>query len=224
MDTANKKILRKSNLFQGIDDHKCYHLINCLRPQKKHYSKNEIIILTGDSVNHIGIILSGDACAYKEDIHGNQNVMSYFQPIATFGEILASTTTHKSPVTVYAMSDVTAAFIDYHKIYSVCTEACISHKTFIQNIHRSIGDKYFNLFDRINILKEKTLRAKIMAYLYVLSGRKEVSVVTLPFSKTILADYLLVNRSALSRELGKMESDGLVSINGREIEVRQSFN
>ena len=84
---------------------------------------------------------------------------------------------------------------------------------------KAIGDKYFLLFDRINILREKSLRLRIMAYLYALSGRGENREVTIPFTKTMLADYLLVNRSALSKELHKMECDNIIAVNGRTVEL-----
>jgi len=219
MDISLKKTLRRSDLFQGISDGEYATLINCLSPQVKHFSKNEIILLTGDVVHHIGIILHGTASAYLEHIDGSQTIMSNLAPMSVFGEILVSTRTHKNPVTVYAASDVTAVFIEYDKLYSMCVTSCAAHRIFLQNMLKTIGDKYFLLFDRINILREKTLRARIMAYLYTLSDRKSSASVTLPFTKTMLADYLLANRSALSKELRRMEQDGIISVNGRKIEI-----
>jgi CRP-like cAMP-binding protein len=101
----------------------------------------------------------------------------------------------------------------------MCASACTAHRVFLQNMLKVIGDKYFHLFDRINVLSEKTLRARITAYLYALSDRGKKTVVTIPTSKTMLADYLLANRSALSKELRKMERDGLIVVKGREIEL-----
>ena len=213
------KVFQRSFLFHDINDEECAKLINCLSPRKKYFSKNEIILLTGDSVHHIGIVLSGNACAYLEHVNGSQTLISNLSPMSVFGEVLVSTRTQKSPVTVYATSDVIAAFIEYQKVYSMCSAACASHRIFLQNLLKTIGDKYFYLFDRINILSEKKLRSRIMAYLYALSGRGEDTVVTIPFTKTMLADYLLVNRSALSKELRKMEDDGIISVNGRKIEL-----
>ena len=219
MEACHREILQKSLLFQDINDEECANLINCLSPQKKYFSKNEAILLTGDSVHHIGIVLAGNACAYLEHVDGSQTLISNLTPLSVFGEVLVSTRTHKSPVTVYATSDVTAAFIEYRKVYSMCVTACVSHRMFLQNMLKTIGDKYFYLFDRINILSEKKLRSRIMAYLYALSSRGKDNAVTIPFTKTMLADYLLVNRSALSKELRKMENDGVISVNGREIKL-----
>ena len=217
METCDRAVLHKSFLFQDICDEEYTNLINCLSPQVKHYSKNEIIILTGDSVHHIGIVLAGTACAYLEHVNGSQTLISTLTPMSVFGEVLVSTRTHKSPVTVYATSDVISAFIEYQKVHSMCATACAAHRLFLQNLLKAIGDKYFLLFDRINILREKKLRSRIMAYLYTLGGRGKDASVIIPFTKTMLADYLLVNRSALSKELRKMEDDGIISVNGREI-------
>jgi len=206
-------------LFRGIEKDSAQKLISCLSPRVKQYAKNEIILMTGDTVRHIGIILTGSANAYISHIDGTQTLMSSFTAMSVFGEILVSIQNHKSPVTIYAASDVTAAFIEYDRVFSICSQACGAHSLFIQNLLRVISEKYFRIFDRINILREKTLREKILAYLHGLSHQKGAVMVTLPFSKTMLADYLLANRSALSKELRKMEDEGLIVVNGREVEI-----
>ena len=219
MEISHRKTLQKAYLFQSMNDEECIALINCLSPQVKQFSKNEVVFLSGDTNPYISIILSGTAHAYMEHINGSQTVMSILTPMRVFGEIIASTRTQVSPVTVCAVSDVTAAFIDYQKGCSMCSAACAAHRMFIQNMLRFIGDKYFYSFDRMNILREKTLRAKLTAYFYALSGNGKTAAVTIPFSKTMLSDYLLANRSALSKELRKMESDGLISVDGRKVEL-----
>ena len=211
--------LQKTFLFQGIGDEEYAALIDCLSPQIKHFSRNEIIFLSGDIIQHLGIILSGTAHAYFEHINGDRTIMANLTRGRVFGEVLVSTRTQQSPVTVYTESDVTAAFIEYQKVFSMCTTACAAHQIFFQNILKVMGDKYFHLFDRINIISEKTLRSRIMAYFYALSDRGKNSAVTIPFSKTMLADYLLANRSALSKEFRKMERDGLIVFKGRKIEL-----
>jgi len=211
--------LQSAVLFAGIQADDCQKLISCLSPQIRHFSKNEIILFSGASIKHIGVILSGTATAYLEHQSGVQTIMSQLGPLSVFGEVLVSTRTHKSPVTLYATSDITAAFIEYERLFSICTTACAAHTLLIQNMLKVIGDKYFRLFDRINILREKTLREKILAYLHILSDRGTISTVTIPFTKTMLADYLLSNRSALSKELRKMEADGLITVNGRKIKI-----
>jgi len=219
MDINHIAALKKAYLFRGMNDEESAALISCLSPKVKNFLKNETILFTGDSVSHFGIILCGTAHAYLEHINGNQIVMSTLTPMSVFGEILASTRTQQSPVTVCAASSVTAAFFEYKKVSSVCAAACTAHRTFLQNMLTIIGDKYFQLFDRISILREKTLRSKIIAYFYVLSGGGESAAVTIPFTKTMLADYLLANRSALSKELQKMERDGLIAVDGRKVRL-----
>jgi len=210
-------VLRQASLFTGIAPANCDKLINCLSPRVKHFAKNEIILMTGDALPHMGIVLTGTASAYLESISGEGTIMSRLTPMSVFGEILVSTRTRKSPVTVYATSDVAAAFIEYDRLFAICRKACTAHREFVENMLKAIGDKYFRLFDRINILRETTLRKKIMAYFHGQAGKGDT--ITLPFTKTMFAEYLLVNRSALSKELGKMEDDGLIAVNGREIRV-----
>ena len=219
MEINQRRILQKAFLFQNMSDEEYLNLINCLSPHVKHFSKNEVILLAGDYVHHIGIILSGTAQAHAEHIDGSKTIMLTLTPMKVFGEALASTGTHKSPITIHAVTDITAVFIEYRKVYSMCSAACAAHRIFLQNMLKVLGDICFDLFDRINILREKSLRSKIMTYFFALSGNGEKSKVTIPFTKTVLADYLLVNRSALSKELRKMETDGLIAVNGREVKI-----
>lgn len=219
MDAKHKLALMKAPLFASVNSTDRKILINCLSPQTRHYSKNEIVLLTGATVQHIGVVLSGTAHAYLEHINGDQVIMSRLKPMSVFGEILVSTRTHKSPVTIYATSECVIAFIQYERLFNQCHTACPAHGIFIQNMLKTIGDKYFRMFDRLNILSEKTLRAKILAYLYTQGEKGKAATITLPFSKTMLADYLLANRSALSKELHKMEKEGLITVKGREIEI-----
>ena len=214
-----KEIMQDATLFQSMSDDEYEALVNCLSPRVRHYTKNEILLLAEDSVQHLGIIIGGTASAYLDHVSGSQTLISNLSPLNIFGEVVVSTRTHRSPVTIYAASDVTVAFIEYQKIYSMCEVACSVHRVFLQNVLKIIGDKYFHLFDRITVLREKSLRSKIMAYLYILSDNGVTSTVTIPFSKTVLADYLLVNRSALSKELRKMECDGLIIVKKRKIEL-----
>ncbi|MCL2248245.1 MAG: Crp/Fnr family transcriptional regulator [Oscillospiraceae bacterium] len=226
MDTMHLKTLASTDLFAEIDETKAAALLSCLNPVVRKYAKSEIIIRAGDSVQSIGIMLSGKARAYAEEHYGNQTLMANLTPLSVFGEILVSTRTHKSPVTIYAATDVTVAFIEYEKTFATCAQKCSAHRRYVQNLLKVIGDKYFQMFDRINILREKTLRDKILAYLHTLkkgSGNTRENqkgiIIKLPFSKTTLAEYLLANRSALSRELRKMENDGLITVNGRKISL-----
>jgi len=220
MDLHQLKEMKKVNLFHDINDDEYAIMINCLSPQTRHFTKNEILLLTGDFIHHVGIIISGTACAYLDHISGNHTLISSLTPKSVFGDVLVSTKTQESPVTIYATSDVTATFIEYRKIYSMCAKACPAHRMFLQNMLRNIGDKYFRLFDRINILREKTLRAKILAYLHTLQPNPTAPFsVTIPFSKTMLANYLMANRSALSKELRSMENDGLIIVDGRSVRL-----
>jgi len=219
MEVVHRAALQKAYLFQDISDNDFTVLISCLSPKVKHFSKNEIVILTGESVNHIGIVLAGTAGAYLEHVDGSQTLISNLTPKSVFGEVLVSTRTQKSPVTVHAVTDLTVVFIEYQQVYSECASACPAHRLFLQNMIKAIGDKYFHLFDRIAILREKTLRSKIIAYLCSLNDATEATTVRIPFTKTVLADYLLANRSALSKELRNMERDGLIAVDGRKVDL-----
>ena len=219
MNANQLSILKKADLFQGMNNKEFTSLINCFSPQVRYFSKGELVILAGYPVSRIGIILSGNAVAFSEHIDGNQTIMANLVTSSVFGDALSGTKTRKSPVTICAITDITVAFIEYDHILSMCSCGCSVHKMLLQNLLKSISDKCFALFDRINILRERTLRQRIEAYLRKLTNGEELTEVTLPFTKTMLADYLLANRSALSKELSKMQREGLIEVKGRRIRI-----
>ena len=221
VDAKYLKVLKKAFLFAGINGQECDRLIKCLDPNIKRFSKHEILIHTGDYIYQIGVVLTGSASAYLEHADGSQTIISSLSSKSVFGEILVSTRQHKSPVTVYATSDIVAAYIDYQQLFSMCASACTAHRIFLQNLLKAIGDKYFRMFDRITILQERSLRDKILAYLHALQDEKDTKTVTIPFTKTMLASYLLANRCALTKELRKLQDEGIISVNGREVELHQ---
>ena len=219
MNANQLKILKRAALFQEMNDEEFASLISCFSPQVKHFSKGEVVILAGYPVSRIGIILSGNAVAYSEHVDGNRTIMANLAASSVFGDALSSAKTRKSPVTVCAITDITVMLIKYEQVLSMCSTACFAHRMLLQNMLKSISEKCFLLFDHINILREKTLRQRIKAYLHILSDGGELNEVTLPFTKTMLADYLLANRSALSKELSKMQRDGIIEVEGRKIRI-----
>jgi len=210
--------LQETFLFRGLDHADYSTLIQRLAPKTKSFAKGETIYLQGSPVQHVGVVLTGTARGYLEHVDGQRTIMAEFERLSVFGEVLVSTRTHKSPVTISALTAVTAAFIEYNRIFSASATACAGHSLFVQNLLKALGDKFFQLFDRINLLREKPLRNRIMAYLLSLRDG-EATCVQLPHSKTWLAEYLLVNRSALSHELHQMARDQLITVSGRDIQL-----
>jgi CRP-like cAMP-binding protein len=123
------------------------------------------------------------------------------------------------PVTVSASEDSEILFIPYEKMLRSCGNACGFHTQLIENMMRLLAEKNLHLNAKLQISSKRTIRDRVVQYLYTLSRETGSTSVAIPFSRNDLADYLYVDRSALSRELGKMETDGLIRIDGRSFQI-----
>ena len=168
----------------------------------KAYEKGEYIYRVGDSVRNIGIVISGSVCIENVDIVGNKSVLA----VARSGEIFAE---------AYACVDVVAA--EQCEILFLCVERLFDGKTnctckdkIIKNLVMISSSKNIRLSRRIFHTSSKTVRGRVMSYLSQQSTVQGSRSVTVPFNRQQMADYLSLDRSALSKELGKMKRDGII--------------
>jgi CRP-like cAMP-binding protein len=197
-------------LFRGIARDDLSGMLSCLGAFIRSYRKEEYILLAGDPVKLVGVVLSGEVCVLKEDAQGNRRIVTTVRPKSIFAEVFAFAQVAESPVTVQALTDTQVLFVDFRRITTLCTNACAFHSRLIQNILMLVAKKNILLNEKLDILGMKTTRQKVAAFLLnqqAVQGKKRVR---LPFSRAELADYLGVNRSALSRELGRMRDEGLI--------------
>ncbi|NLT16731.1 MAG: Crp/Fnr family transcriptional regulator [Clostridiales bacterium] len=202
--------LRSVPLFEGIAKDDLARMLGCLGAAVRSYKKDDYIWFAGDEISHVGVVLRGQVCILKEDAHGNRRILATAGPKQVFGETLAFSHAGESPVTAQACTDAAVLFVDFRRIYSVCPNACVFHSRLIRNMLRLIADKNMDLNEKLDILGMKTTREKISAFLMYHSRLQGKTTVAVPYDRNTMADYLGVNRSALSRELGKMRDEGLI--------------
>ena len=214
-----KKIFEavKSNpLFEGIAFSDFESMLTCMSAKTVFYRKNDVILLSGDTVNFVGLVLSGSIQVLKEDIDGHVMLLNELGVSEIFGEVFACAGIDHSPVTVRAKEDAEILFIDYRKIIVSCTTACPFHTKLIENMLKLIAVKSLTLNQRIEILSRRTTREKLLTFFDMQRGMaKKFSI---PYNREELAQYLCVDRSAMSNELSKMRDDGLIRYNRNEFE------
>lgn len=217
-------IIKDIPLFHGIkkDDLAC--MLDCLGAAVRSYKKDDYIWLTGDEISLVGVVLQGQVSIVKEDIYGNRRILATVKSKSIFGETLAFSQIAESPVTVQAFTEAKVLFVDFRRIYAVCSNACVFHSRLIQNMLMLIAEKNMVLNEKIDIIALKTTRQKIAAYLLNQRAMQGKAKIRIPFNRSELADYLNVNRSALSRELGKMQDEGLLSFHKNTFTVSDSLS
>ena len=204
-------------LFQGIAFSDFERMFTCLSARTASYKKDDVILLSGDAVNFVGLVLSGGIQIIREDIDGRVMLLNALGVSELFGEVFACAGIDHSPVTVKAAEDAEIMFINYSKIITSCTAVCPFHAKLIENMLRLIAVKSLMLNQKIEILSKRTTREKLLAFFDMQRGMAKKF--TIPFNREELAHYLCVDRSAMSNELSKMRDEGLIRFSKNKFEI-----
>lgn len=204
-------ILKKSFLFSGIEDSQLLAMLNCLQAVTKEYPKSSFILHTGDSVSTVGLVLSGTVQVIKEDFWGNRTILNQIAPGQLFAESFSCAQTDHLPISVVSPSHCEIMFFNYKKIIATCSSACQFHTRLIQNMLRSVAQKNISLTTKIEHMSQKTTREKLLSYLSEQAHLACSHTFSIPFNRQQLADYLSVDRSAMSSELSRMRNEGLLT-------------
>ena len=204
-------------LWSGISFQEFETMFPCVNGTVKGFAKGEVILFTGDPVKHIGIVLSGSIKIIREDENGNVSILTELSRGDLFGETFASAGVLHSPVSVVASVKSEVLFFDFQKIISTCTSACRFHAKMIENMLHLVAQKNLLLNQKIEILSKRTTREKILSFFD--SQREGAKQFTIPFNREEMANYICVDRSAMSNELSKMRNEGLLRFNKNQFEL-----
>jgi CRP-like cAMP-binding protein len=208
----------KSNpFFQGIAFSDFEKVLNCLSVKTAHFTKNDVILLSGDTINFVGLILSGSVRIIKEDMHGRIAILTELGVSEIFGEVFACAEITQSPVTILATGNAEVLLMDYKKIITSCTAACPFHARLIENMLKLIARKNLMLNQKIELLSKRTTREKLLSYFDMHRGMAKKF--TIPYNREELAQYLCIDRSAMSSELSKMRDDGIIKFQKNSFEI-----
>jgi CRP-like cAMP-binding protein len=202
-------ILQSVKLFKGIDAAELETMLNCIGADIKRLAKSEIILLTGNKPQHIGVVLEGQLHIVREDYDGNRSLLAAVTPGEIFAEALCCAGVLESPFTVMMKIDSTVMLLSFARTLHTCSNSCTFHTKLIENMLELIANKNLQLQNRMEIVSLKSIRAKMLRYLESLEPMQGAEIM-IPFNREELADYLCVERSALSHELAKMKKDGLI--------------
>ena len=186
-------------------------MLSCLGARIDAFPKGSRLLRAGDAVDEVGLVLAGSALIVQEDIWGNRNILSKSGPGQTFAEVFACAPGAVLNVSVEAGSAVTVMFLHIKRYFEhVPPPAPIITRTPIRNLLSELAEKNLRLNEKLTHMGQRTTRAKLLSYFSVESQRRDSYEFDIPFSRQQLADYLGVERSGLSMELGKMRDESLL--------------
>ncbi|WP_329385365.1 Crp/Fnr family transcriptional regulator [Anaerofustis butyriciformans] len=198
--------LKKVPLFDNIQEKEINEIIN--QSYIKSYQKDEFILKAGDFIFNTGIILKGEISVISEDFWGNKNIISTLSEGNIFAEIFSLKNNIPLNVSVVSNENSTILFINVNEIINKTRNFI-----FIKNLMNIISTKTLMLNRKNELLSKRTIREKVMTFLSQQAISANNNSFKIPFSREEMADFLAVDRSALSRELSKMKKEGIIAYN-----------
>ncbi|MCL2211045.1 MAG: Crp/Fnr family transcriptional regulator [Treponema sp.] len=199
-------VLESTGIFKNIDNSERSILLECMNARTENIKKGQIILLAGNKLESFGIVLAGLFHIIRENYEGNRSLIAAMPPGGIFAEALCCAGVTISPVTVIAAEDSCYMKLYFPRFLKTCSSSCTFHVKLIENMTSIIAKKNLMMQNKMEILELKTIREKVMRYLESFSKIN----ITLPFNREEMADFLCVERTALSHELIKMKKDGLI--------------
>ena len=207
----NFSALTASPLFQGVSEAELASLVTCLGGTFKAYPKGAVVHHAGDFVREIGIVVSGRVHIVKDDAWGNSNIIAEIPEGEMFAEAAVCGGLGFLPVTVRAAVDTEAMLVDFQRTVTTCTSACVFHSLLIRNMIGVFARKNMALVEKMEHITKRTTREKLLSYLSEQAKLHKSKSFRIPFDRQELADYLSVERSALSAEMSRLKAGGIIS-------------
>lgn len=218
----NYKFISESKIFQNISEQEIEHIFKCLQIKQKIYNKQAIILHAGTPIDSMGFILSGSVIIEQTDIWGNQTIFDRIPSGQIFAETYACVPDELLMVNVVAAEETEILFLKTERILKTCSSSCEFHSRLIHNLLSVMAAKNLTLTRKMSHITSKTIRGRLLSYLSFQALKQRTYTFEIPFNRQQLADYLCVDRSAMSHELSKMQKEGLLSFDKNKFHLKET--
>ncbi len=206
------KMLQSTGFFQGMTESEACSAMKHLDASEQTFRKGAVILSAGTVTQRLGMVLSGSVTIENNDLWGNRTILSHAESGQFFAETYALLENEPLLVDVAAKEDCQILFFRIGSLRHLRSLSEPWAMKLIANLLSISSRKNLLLSERNFHTAPKTIRGRIMSYLNSVSLQKHSRQFDIPFDRQQLADYLNVDRSALSKELGKMQKDGILSV------------
>ena len=209
-------ILKRTQLFAGVSENEIAAMLNCLQAKMLTVSKGDYVFRQGEHIDKITVLVDGKLLVKRDDFWGNRSIVNVIRIGEMFGEAYIAPESGALLNDVIADEDSTIFSFDIQRILTVCPSACRFHSMVIQNLFFAISEKNRKLVRKIGHMSNRTTRTKLLSYLSEEAKKHNSNHFLIPFNRQQLADFLCVDRSAMSNELCKMRDEGLLEFDKNE--------
>ena len=212
-------ILSQCPLFAGISRQELGQMLRCLDGKITGIAKGNPVFLEGDRAEFVGVVLSGVVQIVRDDYYGNRSVLTVVSPGGLFGEAFACAGVETLPVSAMVLQDCTVLLLDCRRVLTGCSNACPFHSRLVRNLLQGIAQKNLMLTQKIRCMSQKPTQEKLMEFLLEQAKQQGSAEFVIPYDRQALADYLGVERSAMSAEISKLKKAGRIDCSGSRFRV-----
>ena len=212
-------VLKRTQLFAGVGDDEIASMLSCLGARLYTYKKGEYVLRQGEHLNDIIVLVDGNLHIQKDDYWGNRSILGQIAVGEMFGEAYVAPESGALLNDVVAVDDSSVIFFDVKRIITTCSSACRFHAMVVQNMFFAISEKNRKLVQKLGHMSKRSTREKLISYLSEEAKKHNSSSFTIPFNRQQLADFLSVDRSAMSNELCKMRDEGLLEFEKNQFKL-----
>lgn len=214
-------ILKYSTLFLGIQEQDFLNLVHCLDGRTVSYKKGEMIYHNGQFIQSVGIVLEGSICIVQDDFWGNRTILETAEAGELFGEVYACLQNEVIAYNVVANEKTEILFLDVKRVMTTCSSSCGFHSRLIQNLLTVMAKKNLMLTQKMRHMSKRTTREKLLSYLSAQSDKQKSRSFYIPLNRQQLADYLAVDRSAMSAALSKLQEEGVLEYHKNYFKLKE---
>ncbi len=215
--------LANTKLFRGMEPPDIDGILGCLRAKTRAFPKGAILFPEGTVTEQIGVVLSGRVIIEMGDVWGNNSVLSSIGPGGVFAEAYACVPGEPLLVNVTAAEDTQVLLLHVGRVLEPCARVCPHHMRLVRNLLALCAEKNLQLSRRVLHTGPKSIRRRLLSYFSECIKRSGSYSFDIPFNRQQLADYLSVERSALSNELSLMRRDGLIRYEKNHFDVMEQM-
>lgn len=212
-------VLEASPLFNNLTFEQLQIFLSSSRCILKEYKKNAFIAISREPMEGIGIFLEGHALLTRENTLGQRTIMTDLQPSSMFGEVLLFTERPLWPATIQATKPSKVLFVPLESFTNPFPECQVCQVQMLSNLMKDMSEKALLLTRKVHYLTLKGMRDKIFAYFIDMHLQQKKNPITLPHNRQEMADVLNVSRTALSRELSRLQDEGIIAFKGKTVHL-----
>ena len=215
-------IILANPLFSGIQAEELPSFFHCLNVRMESFQKGDPVFLEGDPAGFIGLVLEGAVQIVRDDLYGNRSLLTVAEQGEIFAETFVCANVEVMPLSALAVRDSKVMWMELQRMLTVCSNACGFHTTMVKNLLHQVAQKNLLLSRKVQIMSQKTTKEKLMTYLLDYAKQKNSPEFTIPLDRQALADFLGVERSAMSAELSKLRKAGILECKGSRFRLLSS--